>query len=580
MNFSVLKKKKVYIPFIIAILVIGLPAYSKYSASKVPIEYETVKVIRGNIKQSVDAVGKMTSVDDLALHFEIPGTVGSVGVKEGQEVKAGAVLATLRLEELNAAVAQAQANLNQKLAGPSTQDRAYYEAAMLSAKASYEQSKIDAATAIAGAEAAVATAKNNLNLSEGGNNSQIVVQAYAKAVSTLQGSLSKMDDAITQSDNILGIDNTSANDAYEASLSVQNTNALGRAKQAYEIAKSSRTLARTHIGMLTLASSQETVDAAINESIDALAKVNTLLLAMSDALDATITSGSLTQATLGTMKDAITSARITISTQYASAIAEQQNVANAKNSASTYAIAYEKSLKDLGQVKSNAESNIKIKEAVYTQAVSTFETKVNPPREVDIASYRAALAQAVASRNKAMITAPIDGVVTKIAKKPGEQISSSEVMVELLSPHFEVNVDVSETDIPKISVGDMAAITLDAYGSDVKFSGQVSSIDPGATEIQDVVYYQVKIRLDDTERELKPGMTANVVIGTEERIDALYIPFRAVRAKDGERYVKVLENGTEKDMLVTLGLRGDNGLVEIRSGLSEGNDVITGTKEK
>lgn len=580
MNFSVFKRKKVYIPLMIAVLVIGLPAYGKYKASKAPIEYETVKVVRGDIKQSVDAVGKVTSVDDLALHFEVPGTVGTVSVSEGQSVKEGTVLATLRLAELNAAVAQAEANLNQKLAGPTTQDRAYYDAAVVSAKASFEQSKIDAANTISAAESAVATAKNNLKLSEGGSSSQIVAQAYENAVTTLQSLLPKLDDGLTQADNILGIDNSGANQDFEAQLSVLAVEKLPRANDMYDTAKLSRNAARTAITLLSVRSPQAAIDAGLSLAEKALADMNALLVGVSDVLNASVTGGSLTQTLLDTKKTTIDTTRSVIATQYATVIGEKQDVLNAKNSATTYTIAYDKAVRDLEQTKANAESSVKIKESAYLQAQSNFEAKVNPPREVDIASYRAALAQAVATRNKAMITAPIDGVVTKIEKKPGEQISSSEVMVKLLSPHYEVNVDVSETDIPKITVGDAVVITLDAYGSDTKFSGQVSSIDPGATEIQDVVYYQVKIRLDDSEKEMKPGMTANVVIGTDDRVGTLYVPFRAVRVKDGERFVEVLENGTKKEQPVTLGLRADNGLVEITEGLSEGADVITGTKEK
>ena len=75
-------------------------------------------------------------------------------------------------------------------------------------------------------------------------------------------------------------------------------------------------------------------------------------------------------------------------------------------------------------------------------------------------------------------------------------------------------------------------------------------------------------------------MTANVDIKTAEKQNVLYIPYRAVKEKDGGRIVEVLENGQLKEVSVVVGLRGDEGVVEIISGLSEGQNVITFIREK
>ena len=148
----------------------------------------------------------------------------------------------------------------------------------------------------------------------------------------------------------------------------------------------------------------------------------------------------------------------------------------------------------------------------------------------------------------------------------------------MVSPYYEVKVDVPETDVSKLSVGDSAEITLDAFGSDTQFSGKIISIDPASTEIQDVVYYRVRIALDQSDKDARPGMTANVTIVTERRSGALFIPFRAVRS-NGSRYVRVLENGLVREVPITLGMRADEGKVEVLEGLSEGQRVVVSVRK-
>ena len=145
---------------------------------------------------------------------------------------------------------------------------------------------------------------------------------------------------------------------------------------------------------------------------------------------------------------------------------------------------------------------------------------------------------------------------------------------------LEIEVDVPEADITKVKVGNEAVITLDAYGDDIKFKGNVVFIDPAETVIQDVVYYKVKVSLVDNENyEIKPGMTANVDIVTAEKDNVLVIPGRAVKQND-TKYVEVLEEGVPQRREVKVGLRGDGGLVEIISGLKEGEEVITFVNNK
>ncbi len=580
MKLAFIKKKKFYIPFIIVLIILFF-VYRSYKKSHQPPTYETVAVSRGNLVQTVQATGKIEAVDDLALRFEIPGTVGSVMVKDGQSVKQGTVLATLKLGELNAAVSQAKANLDKQLAGATNEDRRYYEAAMTSAKVSLEQAKIDAQNNVATAEANVASAKNNLKLAEGDDQSQIVVQAYQTALSRLSASMTKLDEALSQADTILGMDNTIANGDIKNYLSITDPNKLAAAKASYLETKQAKNQAKQQVSILSNSSARADVDTALLTTEDALAKANILLANVGETLIATPAIGSLTQTSLDAKKSVIDATRTSVNTEYSSVITQKQAISNAKNSLTTYTIAYSKALNDLAQVQANADTSIKLKQAIYDQSLATYQSKVNPPRDVDVASYRAALAQAVASRDRAIIRAPIDGVIATIAKKPGELVSSVDSMMSILSPHYEIKVDISEVDVHKTKLQDTVSVTLDAFGQENKFSGKVLLIDSGPTIIQDVVYYKVRISLDDSTStlEVKSGMTANITITTNQKQNVLFVPARSVKVNsDGERYVTVLENGVEHDYVVKIGLRADEGKQEIVEGVNEGQQVVLSKK--
>jgi HlyD family secretion protein len=232
--------------------------------------------------------------------------------------------------------------------------------------------------------------------------------------------------------------------------------------------------------------------------------MNQLLITVGDVLNSSVTGINLSQTSLATKKTTIDTTRTAVNTQLTSVTNAKQAVADAK-------------------------VNLKIKEALYNQALANYNNKINPVREVDLAAYRAALAQAIANKNKAIIKAPVSGVVTSLNKKAGEFINSSEEMVRMFVPHYEVKVDIPETDISKLKLGDAAEITLDAFGDDIKFSGQIINMEPGSTDISDVVYYKVTITISDSEKDVKPGMTANVKINTDSRTEALSIPLRAIR---------------------------------------------------
>lgn len=513
-NWKFLKTKKFIFGALALILVLAV-VFSVINSRSSKSKYETAKAERGNLAQTVDVTGNINAAEDLSLNFQVPGVISYVAIKEGDKVYAGQWLANLTLSELDAAVAQAQATLDQKLAGATEE------------QINTAQKQIDSAQIALDNAKSLATA--NLN------------SKYDAALASLDDTSIKIGNAFKASRDIqikYFSGNTQESLKYQNNLDLIN-NAQFKFNGTLNLAKISK--------------SQNDIDAAIDSAVGSLEIISTALASNRDILDKEPYKSTITDADktiLDTQKSIISTAKITIS--------------GTKN--------------EIAVLKSQNENSINAAEAALNLQKASYDSLVAVPREVDVAYYRAALAQAKANRNKAIIFAPISGEISKVNKKKGEMISSAESMLELLSPHFEINVDVPETDVVKLAVEDSTIITFDALGTDTKFSGKIISIEPSSTNIQDVVYYKVKVAIDDTSNGLlKPGMTCDILIKTDFRENVLFVPTRAVltRTGSGQKYVRVLTEDNkviEKD--VNTGLKADDGLVEILSGLEQNETII------
>lgn len=197
----------------------------------------------------------------------------------------------------------------------------------------------------------------------------------------------------------------------------------------------------------------------------------------------------------------------------------------------------------------------------------------------------AAVANIQTQLGYATLRAPIAGTIIKKNVEVGEMalggaVTESTSIVTIASDgQLETQVDVPESDIINVKLGQKAQVTLDAFPAADVFPATVSEIDPASTVIQDVVYYQVKLQFKKPDPRLKVGMSTNVDINTAEHDNVITVPQRAINTdSNGRSYVTVLENartGATKKVYVTTGLQGDEGMVEITSGLSGGEQVVT-----
>lgn len=246
----------------------------------------------------------------------------------------------------------------------------------------------------------------------------------------------------------------------------------------------------------------------------------------------------------------------------------------------TYAIAINNAQSVLTQALTTldtANATLVNAEANYREAYNKFLLEKAGSSAENIAVGMAKVDAAKAELNKDNVFSPINGVVTRIDPNIGEYVAMGQTVFAIQSDDsFKIEANVPEADIAKISINNEAKITLDAYG-DTIFPGKVTNIDPAETVIEGVPTYKVTLIFTEPDQRIRSGMTANTEILTRSRDNAIIIPSRAVQNEDGIKSVRILqEDGKNYNIQkVETGLKDVSGLIEIISGVSAGQKVVT-----
>lgn len=587
-------KRKYKIIFLIVLPVAALTAWSLLRG-KNKIEYETETIKRGNIVQTVSETGTVKAAKEIDLNFLNSGKIAKIMVKIGDQVKPGQVLAelnysslSLKEREARASLAIAQSNLNKLLAGSTKEDTEIIlagerqaEAAYQSALAEFDKVKQTNIEDIVQAEKILADLNSLDNITGANNKRDPIITAIDSKLPIAKSSLDQVKTIL---------EDTSAKDY----LSVQDLSQLTQTKANYNEAITLVAPAQSSLATAKTNKSDANLDQAVSDSLNLLNKTLTALNFCFSALEKSISGTTFSQTNLDTYKTSIAAYQTSVSTGISSVQTAQQNLKNALATA----------VNDLNSVKLAAEQKETTAQAKvdagynsWRVARAQLEKVKAPTRREDISLAQAQVAQAQASLeavliqiNDSIIKAPIEGTVTKVNYEVGEQAVAGKAVISMLGENnFEIEVDISEADIVKIKTGDAVALTFDAFGEEVGFSGAVSFVEPAQTVIQDVIYYKTTIadiKLADghgqnngltlSVNSIRPGMTANVTITTAVKENALIIPSRAIVEKgNNEKITRLLVNNQSVEAPIKIGLRGDNGLTEALSGVKEGDTVIT-----
>ena len=210
-----------------------------------------------------------------------------------------------------------------------------------------------------------------------------------------------------------------------------------------------------------------------------------------------------------------------------------------------------------------------------------------------VASSKENVQRAQTNLGYATITSPIDGTVISKSVEEGQTVAASFNTPELFTiakdlTNMQVVANVDEADIGGVKEGNRVTFTVDAYPDDT-FEGTVKQVRLEATTTNNVVTYEVVISAPNADLKLKPGLTANVTIYTQERSGVLAVANKALRftptketvGQDmkivdckGKNKVWTLNDKTLTAHPVTIG-QTDGINTEITKGLKQGDKIVT-----
>ncbi len=261
-----------------------------------------------------------------------------------------------------------------------------------------------------------------------------------------------------------------------------------------------------------------------------------------------------------------------------------------------------------------------ISKADWDRAIASFETAAAAKNSAyyNVQSAAATVSEAKDNLERTTIYAPMSGTISLLNVELGERVVGTQQMAgtEILRVanlnNMEVEVDVNENDIVKVQIGDSTMVEVDAYLKK-EFKGVVTEIAnsaAGTLTADQVTNFRVKIRiLEESYQDLlvdkpenfspfRPGMTATVDIITDTRDKTIAVPISSIviktdtsstkksykdrvseeiKPENEEKFecVFVANNGKAKLRVVETGIQDDTN-IEIVSGLSEGDEIITG----
>ncbi|MDD3285071.1 MAG: efflux RND transporter periplasmic adaptor subunit [Patescibacteria group bacterium] len=639
-----MKKAKKWLWIVLTLVVLIALLWWWLSKRNQAPAYSTVTVTSGSLVQTVSETGTLKPVKEVALNFLSSGRIKSIAVKVGDKVSAGTVLASLddstlqtKKLEAEAGLQIAQASLSKTLAGASSQTVAISRSTVNQAQASVDAAKIDLDKTRQNVAENIRQAEKTLADLE--SDSSTTLTPAEQAVATAQTALDNaqktgkknVDNArnsalLSMSDKILSaqiaLDNINTileDDDAKPVLSVKNSSLLAKTRDSRLDALALISPASQAVDSAKSLMSEAAVSSAGNAVLALLLQADQALDYAYSMLEATITSVDFSQTKLDSYKSLISSQSSQINAastgiensiqafhnallnQETSVAAAQDNLNQAQSSLSNAILAARNNLSTLklsgDQQITSAQARLDSANQSLALAQAQLNNTVAPARTQDVALAQAQVSQAQASVagieqqiSDMILSAPLDGVVTAVNYEVGEQFGAGgkAMMTILVNNSFNVEVDIAESNISKVKIGDEVDITFDAFPDDFILKGKVSFIEPAQTLIQDVVYYKVKIdflnlgetmsQVEARSLSLKAGMTANIIITTDKRNEVVQVPARAIIEQDGQKIVRLLINGTAQDQAVETGIRGDEGMVEIISGLKPGDTVITFVK--
>lgn len=521
-----------YALIVIVLLALGYWYQSSRNSDTKEI-IRTAKVTRGDVVDSVSATGVLRPVTTVEVKSNVGGQIVELLVDEGDSVKAGQIIAKID-------PADSLANLQQTLA-----DQRSSQSKVAQTRESLGMQSKQTPAAIASAKQAVESARQRMLQAQ--KEAKIQPTLTSASIKEAQSSLESAQAALGQTKNAtIPQALASAKASYNQSKATfdQLKNDLARKKSLLE---------KGFISNSQMDSAQQQFDVAQAQLEDAKSRVDTIKDETDQMLSAAQARVRQAQASLDTAK--------------------------------------------AGDVKNGLkQQDYLAAQAAYKQAVASLENAKAGSYQVPMKRQEIIQAQAQLQRSSAAvkdaqtqlgyttILAPSSGVVVKKYAEKGSIItggrssfsgSGSGVAIVDIADTTQMTavVNIDETDIAQVRVGQQVDITVDALPGE-KFDGRVTKIAPQAVMDQNVTTIPVTVTMAETDERLKPEMNATCEFIVSRKSNVLLVPSSAVKNNKQGATVTVIDQGNQEKRKVKIGLETVD-QVEILEGLREGETVVT-----
>lgn len=541
-----------------AVLIAGFFAIKSIGDNTAETRYLLAVVEKGELITSISGSGQISATDQTDLKAKSAGDILSVPVKAGQEVKKGALIASVDATDALKAVRDAEIGLR-------------------NAELSYDK---------------IVEPTDALALMQSERSLDNAVEAKKKAAEDL---LKSYDDAFTTVSNFYlqlpavmsGLENIINGTSYaSAQKNLEYYGDTGRlwdisgtyvsqeaVRSSYLAARSAYD--RTYADYKNTSRSSDTgrIEAVLNETYNAARLI-------SDCV-------KNTQNFLAFLKDLQTKNNAEVPAlllTHQSSAASYLGIANNQLSP---LLSSKTSIK-------NAKSAIDDADYTIAERAASLEKTKEGPSEIELNSANLSIEQRKNSLKDARenlancsIRAPFDGTIAKLNIKKGDTVSANAAVATLITKQRTATISLNEVDVSNVAVGQKATLTFDAV-SNLTIPGEVSEVDTIGTVSQGVVTYNVKILFGTQDARVKPGMSVTASVITAVKTDVLLVPNSAIKTRGDSSYIEQIAgqaatNAQEiaspvppKKKFVEVGISNDSE-TEIISGLNEGELIVSRT---
>lgn len=519
-------------------------------------KYATAQAQRGNITVTVSDNGTIIGRQEQSMQPQASGTVEAVYAKLGDKVKAGQTLAVISNPDLADQITTAEQNL-------AVEQARYTDMKNPASKAT--------ASDLSLASQKVDQAKRTLALRQADVDNLTVKVPMSGTVTTVNASVGDSASPGSPLFSVVDLNNLTMTISFSQGAlpyiyvgqpgkvvfanganrtgTVTYINPVGTAKGAYDA---------TYTATFTLdPNSSDGVLPGMTGTVQIITSglgpmnFNTSASAKSVAVNAKV-SGTIT--TLRVKSGDLVTAGQTVATLSSDSVIASEKQAEI----------------DLASAQANLDSLRNPASTTSTTDLQAEENKISQMQGNLDALYR--------QRDDLTLTAPFDGTITAESINVGDKVGSGGTATGLTvtdTTTMVVSIGVDELDVTKIQVGQPATVAVEAL-SGKTYTGKVTSISPAGTAAQGVTTYPVEVTLDKADG-IYSGMTGDVTILIAQSQNVLTVPVEAVKEVSGHSYVRIIgSDGLEQTVEVKAGLADDTN-IEIDSGLTAGQTVITGT---